>query len=302
LLSYLQQKLDDGFGKFVLTGSNNLLLMEQINQTLAGRAAYIELLPFSLAESEAAKDHLAAIDTLLWEGSYPAVQAGDILPGDWYNAYLRTYVERDVRQVRNIGDLLRFERFLALCAARTGQQLNYANLANETGIDLKTAQAWISILSASYIAFLLPPYYRNFSKRVTKSPKLYFYDVGLAVHLLGIRSPEELVLHPFRGALFENFIVLELLKNRYHQGQKSNLFYWKDTACEIDVLIERANTLEPIEIKSGQTITPEYFKGIQYWVKLSGQAGGTVLYGGESPQYRSDGISVLSWRKVKDFL
>lgn len=303
LLSYLQQKLDDSFGKFVLTGSNNLLLIEQITQTLAGRAAYIELLPFSLAECEVAKDnHSAAIDSLLWEGSYPAVQAGAIPPEDWYNAYLRTYVERDVRQIRNVGDLLRFERFLALCAARTAQQLNYANLATETGIDLKTAQAWMGILSASYVTFLLPPYYRNFSKRVTKSPKLYFCDVGLAAHLLGIRSPEDLVLHPFRGALFENFIVLELLKNRYHQGQKSNLFYWKDSACEIDVLIERANALQPIEIKSGQTITPEYFKSIQYWGKISGQPGGTVLYGGESPQLRSDGISVLSWRKVKDFL
>lgn len=300
LLSWLQQILDESEerGKFILTGSNNLLLLEQITQTLAGRVAYIELLPFSLAETLAANQTEKPIDTLLWEGAYPSVQAQGIPPTDWFAAYVRTYVERDVRQIRNIENLLLFERFLSLCAGRVGQQINYANLATETGVDQKTAQAWLGILQASYILFLLPPWFQNFNKRVTKSPKLYFYDIGLAAYLLGIRQETILPLHPYRGALFENFIVLELLKNRFNRGERSNLFYWKDSTCEIDLLIAQGNMAYPVEIKSGQTITSDYFKCLSYWNSLTGQAGGLVLYGGDESQERSNGMAVKSWRSV----
>lgn len=302
LLSWLQQILDESEtrGKFVLTGSNNLLLLEKITQTLAGRVAYIELLPFSLTETLATHPSGKPIDTLLWEGGYPPVQAQGIPPMDWFAAYVRTYVERDVRQIRNIENLLLFERFLSLCAGRIGQQVNYANLANETGIDQKTAQAWLGVLQASYILFLLSPWFQNFNKRVTKSPKLYFYDTGLAAYLLGIRQPDLLPWHPYRGALFENFILLELLKNRFNRGERSNLYYWKDSACEIDVLIAQGNTAFPVEIKSGQTITADYFKCLTYWNRLSGQTGGLVLYGGDESQERSNGMTVKSWRAVTD--
>ncbi|MBV6426674.1 MAG: hypothetical protein KIPDCIKN_01187 [Haliscomenobacter sp.] len=300
LLSFLQQKLDEGEGKFVLTGSNNLLLLDQITQTLAGRVAYLELLPFSVEETEAASGS-KAVDRLLLEGSYPSVQAEGVAPQDWFLAYVRTYVERDVRQIRNIDNLLLFERFLSLCAGRVGQQVNFSNLATETGIDLKTAQGWLGILQASYILFLLPPYYQNFNKRVTKSPKLYFYDTGLAAFLLGIRRPDELALHPYRGPLFENWILLELIKNRFNRGERSNLYYWKDASCEIDALIANGSGVTPVEIKSGQTIHADYFKCLHYWNRLTGHPGGLVFYAGTEKQIRSNEIAVLPWREVREW-
>ncbi|MBN8681377.1 MAG: ATP-binding protein [Chitinophagales bacterium] len=302
LLSWLQQDLDETpsvRGKFVLTGSNNLLLLENITQTLAGRIAHIELLPFSVAELQALPEALSDINTLLWKGGYPPVQADGIGPEDWFSMYIRTYVERDVRQIKNIENLLLFERFLSLCAGRVGQEINYSALSNELGVDRKTIQSWLGILQASYLVYLLPPFYNNFQKRVLKTPKLYFFDTGLVCALLQISQPNMLSLHPFRGALFENFIVTELIKNRFNQGKRSNLYFWRESSGnELDVILDEGLRQFPIEIKSGQTIQSAWTKGILYWQQLSGQSGGLILHGGNENQRRSGGIDFLSWEKV----
>ncbi len=306
LMSWLQQNLDDdltALGKFVLTGSNNFLLLQNISQTLAGRVAYIDLLPFSLSELAHIPNSLDVIDTLLWKGSYPPIQATGIAPDDWFSAYIRTYIERDVRQIRNIDNLLLFERLLSLCAGRVGQEVNFTALGNEVGADFKTIQSWLGILQASYVLYFLPPFYKNFNKRLVKTPKLYFYDTGLACSLLRISDPSLLVQHPFKGALFENFIITELLKNRFNNGQRSNLYFWKESSGhEIDVLIDNGLEQYPIEIKSGQTIHTDWLKGIKYWQTLTGvESGGTVFYGGDDDQERSHNLSIKSWRQVIEY-
>ena len=305
LLSWLQQDMDENpsvRGKFVLTGSNNLLLLENITQTLAGRIAHIELLPFSVAELQVLPNALTDINTLLWKGGYPPVQADGIGPEDWFSMYLRTYVERDVRQIKNIENLLLFERFLLLCAGRVGQEINYSAFSNELGIDRKTIQSWLGILQASYLVYLLPPFYNNFQKRVLKTPKLYFFDTGLVCALLRITHASMLPLHPFRGALFENFIVTELIKNRFNQGKRSNLYFWRESSGnELDVILDEGLRQFPIEIKSGQTIQSAWMKGILYWQKLTGQPGGLILHGGSENQQRSGGIDFFSWEKVSGY-
>jgi uncharacterized protein len=304
LLSWLQQNLDDTpteKGKFILTGSNNLLLLESITQTLAGRVGHIELLPFSIAELSSLTNALADVNHLIWSGSYPPVQADGITPNDWFASYIRTYIERDVRQLKNIGNLLLFERFLSLCAGRVGQEINFTQLSNEVGADVKTIQSWMGILQASYIVYLLPPFYQNFNKRLTKTPKLYFYDTGLACNLLRITDPDLLVQHPFKGALFENLMVTELLKNRFNQGQRSNLYFWRESSGhEIDVLIDEGLRQIPIEIKSGQTINSDWLKGLKYWQTLTKQIAGNsyVIYGGEETQNRSDGLIIQGWKSI----
>ena len=304
LLSWLQQNLDDTptvKGKFILTGSNNLLLLESVTQTLAGRVGHIELLPFSVAELSALPNALDDVNKLLWSGAYPPVQADGISPNDWFASYIRTYIERDVRQIKNIGNLLLFERFLSLCAGRVGQELNFTQLSNEVGADVKTIQSWMGILQASYIVYLLPPFFKNFNKRLTKTPKLYFYDTGLACNLLRISDPNILIQHPFKGALFENFLVTELLKNRFNQGQRSNLYFWRESSGnEIDVLIDEGLRQIPIEIKSGQTINSDWLKGLKYWQTLTKQSTGNsyVIYGGDDIQNRSEGIIIQGWKEI----
>ncbi len=301
LLSYLQQILDESEekGKFILTGSNNFLLQEKITQSLAGRAAYIDLLPFSVSEIAAIPNALDDLNTVMFKGGFPPVQADGIAPNDWFGAYLRTYVERDVRQIKNVSNLLLFEKMLSLCAGRIGQLLNYANLANEIGMDVKTIQSWLGILQASYHVFLLPPYFQNFNKRIVKTPKLYFYDTGMACYLLQISSPEQLFQHPYRGAIFENFIVSELLKNRFNQGKRSNLYFWRDsTGNEMDVVIDEGVYLNPIEIKSTATLTNVSFKNIQFWQNLTGRKASTLIYGGDDPQIRKNEVTVRSWREI----
>jgi predicted AAA+ superfamily ATPase len=303
LLSWLQQNLDDTptvKGKFILTGSSNLLLLESVTQTLAGRVGHIELLPFSVAELLALPNALDDINKLLWSGAYPPVQADGITPNDWFASYIRTYIERDVRQLKNIDNLLLFERFLSLCAGRVGQEINFTQLSNDVGADVKTIQSWMGILQASYIVYLLPPFFKNFNKRLTKTPKLYFYDTGLACNLLRISDPNTLVQHPFKGALFENFIVTELLKNRFNQGQRSNLYFWRESSGhEIDVLIDEGLQQTPIEIKSGQTINSDWLKGLKYWQTLTKHTGNSYLiYGGEDIQNRSEDIVIQGWKEI----
>jgi uncharacterized protein len=304
LLSWLQQNLDDTptvKGKFILTGSNNFLLLESITQTLAGRVGHIELLPFSIGELSALPKALEDVNHLIWSGSYPPVQADGITPNDWFASYIRTYIERDVRQIKNIGNLLLFERFLSLCAGRVGQEINFTQLSNDVGADVKTMQSWMGILQASYIVYLLPPFFQNFNKRLTKTPKLYFYDTGLACNLLRIAEPNLLVQHPFKGALFENLMVTELLKNRFNQGQRSNLYFWRESSGhEIDVLIDEGLQQIPIEIKSGQTINSDWLKGLKYWQTLTKQTSGNsyVIYGGDETQNRSDGFVIKGWKSI----
>lgn len=301
IFSYLQQLLDESTktGQFILTGSNNFLLQQNIVQSLAGRIAYLYLLPFSITELRAAKLLPSALNNLLYKGSYPPIYSQHIPPEKWFPNYIRTYVERDVRLVKNISDLATFERFLKLCAGRTGQLLNKSSLGIEVGVDSKTIASWLSILESSFIIHLLRPHYKNFNKRVVKMPKLYFYDTGLACALLGVQNEKQIMTHPLRGSLFENFVISELIKKRYNFGKPDNLYFWRDNkGNEIDLIIDNGNELYPVEIKAGQTVTSAYFKGIEFWNRLTNSKGGTVIYAGESRQERSAGIQVVPWYEM----
>lgn len=303
LFSYLQQILDESSetGQFIITGSNNFLLQESITQSLAGRIAYLFLLPFSTRELKAANLLPDEINDVLFSGGYPPIYDHSVPPEKWHPNYIRTYLERDVRQLKNISDLNAFERFIRLCAGRTGQLLNMNSLGTDAGIDHKTVASWLSVLEASFIIHLLRPYYRNFNKRVVKAPKLYFYDTGLVCALLGLQKSEELTLHYLKGNLFENFVVSELIKSRYNTGKQHNLYFWRDnTGNEIDVLIEEGEDLFPVEIKSGKTVTADYFRGLEFWRKLTGIPEGTIVYGGDIPQKRSSGINIRPWRSMQD--
>ena len=298
LFSYLQQILDESVsnGLFIITGSNNFLLQESISQSLAGRVGYLYLLPLSLGEIG---DKESNSNMLLFKGGYPALYNEVTDPTKWYANYILTYVERDVRLLKNITDLVAFERFLRLCAGRIGQLLNMSSLAVEVGIDVKTVGSWISVLETSFILFRLQPYFENYNKRVVKMPKLYFYDTGLAVALLGVENAQQLALHPFRGSLFENMIITDFLKRRYNSGKSNNLFFWRDNVGnEIDLLLAKGNTRMPVEIKSGQTVTSEYLKGIQFWNKMTQTEGGFVVYGGDMIQKRGNGITVVPFNEM----
>ena len=278
LLSYIQTIVDTEKknGQFILTGSNQFETMQSISQSLAGRTGMLKLLPCSYGELFGNKKR--RIEELLYQGFYPRIFDQAIKPEFFLTGYLETYLERDVRSVLQLRDLLQFKRFLQLCAGRTGSIVNYSSLGNELGISNHTVRHWISVLEASYIVFLLQPYYRNFNKRVTKSPKLYFLDVGLAAHLLGIENPGQLTTHPLRGELFETFVIGEFLKYRYNQGKRSNLFYFRDhVGNEVDLVIESGNGLVPVEIKSASTVTPKFFKGLNYFKKIAGDVSNSVL-------------------------
>ncbi len=299
LFSYLQQILDEHTepGLFIITGSNNFLLQENISQSLAGRIAYLNLLPFSL--NELADTGNWNLNELLFKGAYPPIYDQKVETSNWYNNYIRTYIERDVRQLKNINNLYTFERFIKLCAGRIGQLLNMSNLAIETGVDHKTISSWMGILESSFIIYRLQPHHRNFNKRIVKMPKLYFYDTGLASTLLGIQNEQQIDTNPYRGSLFENFVITELIKTRFNKAKQPDVYFWRDnTGHEIDAIVENANTLFPIEIKSGKTITSDYFKGLSFWNKVSGQSGGAVIYGGDQYQKRSNEIEVFPWNRM----
>jgi uncharacterized protein len=297
LFSYFQQILDETRtpGKFIITGSNNFLLQESISQSLAGRVGYLFLLPFSSSELTGNWQ----VQDLIFRGQYPPVYDQPVDPAKWYSDYIRTYVERDVRQIKNITDLIAFEKFLRLCAGRIGQLLNMNSLAVETGVDHKTIASWIGVLESAFIIFRLQPHHASFNKRIVKMPKLYFYDTGLACSLLGIQKKVQLDYHHMTGSLFENFVITELIKARYNKGLNSNLFFWRDnTGHEIDILVDTPDGLYPVEIKYGRTINPEFFKGLLFWQKISNSSSGTVIYGGEEYQQRSNGIKILPWRRA----
>jgi predicted AAA+ superfamily ATPase len=305
LFSYLQSIVDQDkrLGLFILTGSQQFGLLSGITQSLAGRVALLSLLPFSLDELQQSEQAPSSVDDLLFQGLYPPVYDRTPNPSHWYDSYIQTYIERDVRQLINVKDLNTFQRFLRLCAGHTGQLLNLSSLANDCGINHMTAKSWISVLEASYLVTLLQPHFNNFNKRLVKAPKLYFLDTGLACRLLGLQSAEQVASHPQRGALFETWVVGELLKIRFNQGFSSNLYFWRDhTGNEIDIVAEHANHLIPIEIKSGQTFTSDFLKGLKHWIQLAGPVAGKayLVYGGATNQTRQD-IQVVAWQNIGKF-
>ncbi|MCU0421471.1 MAG: ATP-binding protein [Bacteroidia bacterium] len=301
LLSYMQGVIDEQpnkTGLFIITGSMNLLLLDAVSQTLAGRIAFIHLLPLSYKELSSGYTRLPSLNKLILNGGYPRIYDKRIAPADYYPNYLLTYVERDVRQIKNIANLGLFQRFLKICATRVGQEVNYTSISNDTGVDQKTAMSWFGILEASFIAFRLPPFYNNLGKRLTQMPKLYFYDTGLCCSLLELENESHVNTHPLRGALFENFMILELLKQRFNNGQRSNLFYWRDrTGNEIDLLLDQSSSVVPIEIKTAGTFNNDFLKGINYWKKIHPHfKKAYLIYNGRSS---ADSLTeIINWREV----
>lgn len=298
LFSYIQRLVDeDRHVRFVLTGSSNFLLMERISQTLAGRTAVVYLLPFSFAELAPGAE---SYESLIFKGRYPRVFDREIAPTDFYPSYIQTYVERDVRLMKNIGDSNAFIQFIQLCAGRIGQLLNYASLASDAGISPNTAKAWLSVLESSYILYRLQPYYRNFNKRLVKSAKLYFHDTGVACSLLGIRDENQVGLHYMKGALFENMIIGEFIKRAFHRGEHRQPYFWQDNhGREIDCLLVNGDRITPVEIKSGKTMSTSYFDNLRFWWPLAGLADdqGVVVYGGDQSLLTSAG-ALVSWRQL----
>ncbi len=306
ILSYMQTMVDgDGrMGLFLLTGSQQFGLLSGITQSLAGRTGFMELLPFSIPELADVGLLSQKADGLLHKGCYPPLYDRDISPMAWFSSYTTAYIERDVRQILKVQELERFQRFIRLCAGRTGQLLNFSSLADECGITNNTAKAWISVLEASYIVFLLRPHHVNYKKRLVKMPKLYFFDAGLAAWLIGIRSPDQLVTHPLRGSLFETCIVAELIKSRFNQGEKADLFFWRDSnGNEVDVIAEQAGKLLPLEIKSGKTLSRDSTKGLNKYVSLATEKAisPTLVYGGDE-SYSKQGLQIVSWRRSGNIL
>lgn len=315
LFSSLQGFIDERrVGPVLLTGSQNFQISARISQTLAGRAAILELLPLSLAElagrparspgdlargwSPVEATGPSTLDTALFTGGYPILHERGLDPRAWLDAYVRTYVERDVRSLANIGDLTTFTRFLRLCAGRVGQLLNSSSLAADAGVDHTTARRWISILEASYVVRLVQPHFRNFNKRLVKTPKLYFLDTGLLCHLLGLRAAADLELHPLRGSIFENLVVTELLKVFLHHGEAPPVYFWRDHAGhEVDLVVDLGTHTLPIEVKSARTVPSDAFAGLRRYETLAGRPGGVLVYGGE-PSYVRTGITLQGWAGV----
>lgn len=315
LFSYIQTAVDRDAsnGRYVLTGSQNFLLMHNVSQSLAGRAAVLHLLPFAWSELQGrpalslktlgrvtpsrANAKTPDLMDVLFTGFYPAIHDRGLAPHDWLANYYRTYVERDVRELLNVGDLEAFGRFIRLCAGRNGQLLNLSSLAADCGISQPTARRWISVLEASFLVLLLRPHHRNFSKRLVKSPKLYFLDSGLLAYLLRIRSPDELRTHSARGAIFESLVVSELAKNAIHRGEEPSLSFWRDsTGHEVDLIIEDGREAIPVEIKSGETVAEDAFAGLRHWLRLADapDSPAALIYGG-TDSFRRSGVVATSW-------
>lgn len=302
LFSYIQTHVDntDECGTYLLAGSHNFLLMESVNQSLAGRTAVLKLLPFSHQEMAAGKCLSQDIDLEIFTGGYPRLFDKGIAPQEYYPHYIQTYVERDVRTLKNISDLDKFVRFVKLCAGRIGQLLNLASLANEVGVSVPTANSWLSILSASYICYLLRPDWNNFSKRLVKTPKLYFHDTGLACSLLGITDSSQVNTHFLRGGLFENMVINEFQKRNWNNAVEGDLRFWRNSqGDEIDLLDYAGNLPRAYEIKSGKTVSSDFFKGLLKWSKLTDTPTDhlNVIYGGDSDMNTSNG-KVIGWETI----
>jgi predicted AAA+ superfamily ATPase len=306
LLSYIQVAVDEQHiaGNFILSGSENLLLSEKINQSLAGRAAYVNLLPLSYEELKDAGKEYKDLYKQLFTGQFPALYSKKYKPFEYFEQYIATYVERDVKQISNVINLTQFRKFLGLIAGRIGQMINNVSLANDVGVSPNTIENWISILEASYIIFRLQPYYENFGKRHIKSPKIYFTDTGLACRLLDLTEPEQLKNFFLIGGLFENFVILEIKKFLQNIKPTAKLFYFRDThGNEIDLIIDQGTTQIPVEIKSGSTFSLSFLKGIRYWNDIVGEKSpkevlpGFVVYSG-SQLYKTNEYSLIKWKEL----
>ncbi len=314
LLSYIQGIVDreDSPGRFILTGSQQFHLMEKVGQTLAGRVAIVYLLPLSLSEllgqktpdpwkintvPEKRKSPPFSLEEILYKGLYPRIHDKGLEPHDWLSAYYRTYVERDVRDVANIGNIDAFQRFVRLCAGRTGLLLNLSSLASDCGISHTTARHWVSILQAGFIIHLLPPHHANFSKRLIKSPKIYFLDTGLLCYLLRIREPGDIPVHPMKGAIFETFVFSEIYKAFAHIGDIPPLYFWRDrTGHKVDIVVDTGKKLVPVEIKSAETIDSSFFDGLKYYIALGVPVSktGVLVHGGDG-LYQRENFAVRPW-------
>lgn len=303
LLSYIQLEVDRNqrAGQFIISGSQNLLLMESVSQSLAGRVAIFNLLPFALEELKSTEYALSSYEDYIVKGFYPRIYDYDLNPTNWLLDYIQTYVERDLRQVINIDDLGAFQQFLAICAGRIGQLVNFSEIGNAIGITYKTIQKWMSVLQTSFIVHLLRPYHKNYSKRIVKTPKLYFYDTGLACALMNLKSTDDLDQHFAKGALFENFVINEVIKNHLNQQLRPKHYFWQAAGThEIDLLLDQGTTLTSIEIKSGRTIQPRFFDSLRYFQSLSSvpPENTYLVYGGQELQRRSV-AQVLGWNDLE---
>jgi predicted AAA+ superfamily ATPase len=288
---------NDPEANVVVTGSQNFGLLESITQSLAGRVGLLTLLPLSIAELGGVGLRPGRFEDAALAGGYPRIYERSIPPGVFYANYFGTYIERDVRLLKNIGDLSTFQRFVRLCAGRVGQLLNLSTLAADVGIAVNTAKSWLSVLEAGYVVTLLTPYHRNFNKRLTKSPKLYFVDTGLACWLLGIETAEQLSRHHARGSLFENLVISEVLKARFNRGRSGGIYFWRDhRGVEVDCLIEHGERIRAVEIKSSATITSDLLRGIERWRALAGEGeiDLTLVYAGDETQSRGE-IEIIPW-------
>ncbi|MBQ7159819.1 MAG: ATP-binding protein [Treponema sp.] len=303
LLSYLQTHIDsvNESGMYVLTGSHNLLLMQSISQSLAGRTALLSLAPFSVSELRSENLLPKTTNEMLFKGNFPRIYDKQIESTDFYPSYIKTYIDRDVRILRNITDYSAFTRFLKLCAGRCSQILNISALAEDAGITRKTAEAWISVLEASYIIYMLKPFYKNFGKRIIKNPKMYFYDTGLVSSLLGITNSEQIETFYMRGALFENFVVSELLKRRLFAGKSDELYFWRDSnGVEIDVIEEDNLELKAYEIKASETMNSAFFTNIRKVKEIADiKAENTaVIYSGKSLSATKECGAYICWKEI----
>lgn len=305
LLSYLQGDIDanPSPGRWILTGSQNLSLVESISQSLAGRTAVHNLLPLARSETIRFPQHPRTLEETLITGSYPRIFDVGLDPADWIRSYIATYIERDVRMISNVGDLITFQRFITLCAGRTAQLLNYSVLAGDCGISQPTAKRWLSILEASFIVFRLPGFRSNLRKRLVKMPKLHFYDTGIVCSLLGIQTPDQLRAHPLRGAIFETWVVSEMAKHRANRGETGNLSFYRDqNGAEVDLIVERTPYIRLIDAKSATTPSSSLFAGVRRARKHLQSLGPcplVVVYGGDQLQRRKAG-SLVPWQKLHE--
>ena len=302
LLSYIQVLADAAKerGQYILTGSHQLPLRQAVSQSLAGRTALLELLPLSINELAAAGVTLSR-DEYIFQGFYPRIYSENTPPQTLYRNYLRTYVERDVRQILNIKNLTLFEQFIHLLAGRTGQVLNLHSLGNDIGVSSKTLKEWLSVLEASFVVFRLPPYFENFGKRIIKSPKIYFTDTGLLCYLLGIEKPDQIMRDPALGQLFENLVVMEALKARFNQGKAPNLYFFRDNnRNEVDLIFNKARMLVPIEIKAAMTWNPDFAKNIRHFQRtIPAAQNGAVIYSGDI-ESEIDQVATLNFMRTAE--
>ena len=302
LFSYIQSAVDETGqnGMYILTGSNNFLLHKRISQSLAGRVYVFHLLPLSYNEMVAGQITFDGYEEYLLAGSYPRLYSQKLQVHDYYPSYIETYLERDIRQTDNIRDLRIFRQFLQICAGNTGQVVNLSDIGSRLGIDHKTARRWLGILEAAYVIYLLPSWHKNFNKRLIKSPKLYFYDTGIACSLLRVKTVDDLRIHFTLGSLFENMVITEILKDYYNMGERPELYFWRDHhGVEVDLIIDRGSTFSKVEIKSARTIHKEFLRNLSALDRYTGRnkSASFIIYGGDAEQYRTN-CTILSWRNT----